>query len=434
MSGFAMNFTVIENTVTMVFRTLRHTAIWISICWIALSTDVLAQTNTSPETAKPFNVRIEIDMRAEIAAKRFDPTKDSVGLRGASPPLSWNETMRAAATGDDKYVLELTFSRATTTTQPLQYKFKIDSPSRELSDGWESDRNRVFVFHSANQTVSRAFNSPPENIVLQRTGRIDRITTGSWPASKFVEPREVQIWLPPGYENEGSRRYPVLYLHDGQNVFDADASGAEWQFDETTQRLVQSGAIAPIIIVAVNNISARRHEYAPTSVLQPNAPLNERHVGGGAVKYARFLVEELKPMIDTRYRTQRDAKHTAVGGSSLGGLLSMWLLLHHGDVFGAGLVVSPSIWWDSQFIVRDIAVAALGAKERPKIWLDMGGRESSRALNDARQLRDALHKRGWNQATLAYLEQMEGTHDEASWAMRVEPMLRFLYGTPVINR
>jgi predicted alpha/beta superfamily hydrolase len=301
---------------------------------------------------------------------------------------------------------------------------------------------------SARQTVSRKFNAPPEPIALQRIGRIDRlsVTSSDTPTSsvsppamsgasagfvsKHVSPRGVQVWLPPSYEREPNRRFPVLYLHDGQAVFDAAMAGAEWQVDEAAQRMIERGEIAPFIMVAVDNTQRRFDEYTPTRTRMPaerTGTGRAEDVGGGAPAYARFLVEELKPEIDRRYRTLAAREHTSVGGASLGGLLSLWLALHHADTFGAALVVSPSVWWDDRFVLRDVARATIRAERRAKLWLDMGANESATAIPNVRLLRDALRERGWRDADLRYTEDPDGSHDEASWALRVPDMLRYLY-------
>lgn len=375
-------------------------------------------------------VRFEIDMRAQIAAGRFDPRKDGVGLRGASPPLSWSQSLMAEPLGEGRYRVDVAFERPPGGGQPLQYKFRVERPGLGPNEGWEEGRNRTLLLRVPSQTVARAFDSPPEPVPAERTGRIDRIAPVP---SKHVAPREVQVWLPPGYEQNGARRYPVLYMHDGQAMFDAEATGAEWQLDETAQHLITTGAIEPLIVVAVANSRDRMDEYTPTASLlsaeRTGLPV-ARRMGGGAARYAEYLIRELKPMIDRRYRTRPDPENTATGGSSLAGLLSLWLALHHHDVFGAALVVSPSVWWDHKFVLRDAAAAPLPAPGRPRLWLDIGTEEGAEALPVMRDLRDTLLKRGWRDASLRYLEVPGSTHDEASWALRVEGMLRFLYAKP----
>lgn len=442
------------------------------------SSVAVAQSNASRIIRE---VTFEIDLRDEIAAGRFDVARDRVGLRGAGKPLAWdrsreavpvvassdsnsagassaasiarntntvgNATVQSSSSGLYRAVVR--FDRPAEGGQLLQYKWKIDRPGASGNDGWEDGRNRTLALEVPQQTVSRKFNAPPEPIPLQRTGRIDRFEVISLDqqsaaatsiksspsaaptlASKHVSPRGVQVWLPPSYESEPQRRFPVLYVHDGQAVFDAAMAGAEWQMDEAAQRMILRGEIAPFIIVAVDNTERRFDEYTPTRARLPTERVRSgsaTEMGGGAPTYARFLVEELKPEIDRRYRTLASREHTSVGGASLGGLLSLWLALHHADTFGAALVVSPSVWWDDRAALRDVAQVLIAPSKRAKLWLDIGANETPTAVPNTRALRDALRARGWSDADLRYTEDEHGSHDEASWALRVPGMLRFLY-------
>jgi predicted alpha/beta superfamily hydrolase len=192
--------------------------------------------------------------------------------------------------------------------------------------------------------------------------------------------------------------------------------------DEAAQRGVLAGEVAPLIVVAVSSGETRIKDYTPVPGDMPDA----KAVGGGAPAYGRYLTQELKPLIDARYRTQAARESTAVGGSSMGGLVSMWLLLAHGDTFGAGLVVSPSVWWADKDILQQVQTRAPG-KPAPRIWLDMGTEEGSSMLRNARRLREALTAAGWPSQ---YLEKQGAAHDEAAWAQRFPEMLRFLQALP----
>jgi predicted alpha/beta superfamily hydrolase len=239
--------------------------------------------------------------------------------------------------------------------------------------------------------------------------------------------RTVIVYLPPGYEaaENRSQRYPVLYLQDGQNVFDGATSfihGKEWRVDETAESLIRAGKIEPLIIVAIYNGGAERgDEYTPTRDARFNGGM-----GGRADEYGKMLVEELKPFIDRTYRTRREAEFTGLGGSSFGGLVTMYLGLRHADTFRRLAVVSPSVWWDGRYLLK----AVRDVKPRPplKLWLDIGTREGKRAVADARALRDALVTKGWTlDRDLSYMEAEGGVHDEEAWSRRVEPILKFLY-------
>ena len=241
-------------------------------------------------------------------------------------------------------------------------------------------------------------------------------------ASSFLpDPRDVTVYLPPGYDT-GDARYPVLYLHDGQNLFDpqlAFKKGEHWRVGETATALIDAGRIPPLIIVGIANTGARRlHEYTPSH--------DRRRGGGGADAYARLLIEELKPFIEARYRTLVDAHHTGLGGSSLGGLVSLYVGLKHPDVFSRLAVMSPSVWWDRRVILRHVR----DARPKPplRLWVDIGTREGYYHVENTRLLKAGLIKNGWIEGDdLHYEEVPGGTHSEGAWAERFGRMLVFNY-------
>ena len=235
------------------------------------------------------------------------------------------------------------------------------------------------------------------------------------------------VYLPVGYSRFSRRRYPVLYLQDGQNVFDAATSfaGVEWGVDETAQRLIRRKLIEPPIIVAIANTGEDRiHEYAPTPGVIDSSAKRKKRSKGLARKYGRFLIDELKPYIDKKYRTKPEAEFTGLGGSSLGGLLTLSLGLWLPNVFTRLIVMSPSIWWDDCVIYR--MVEDVDPKPPLKIWLDTGTNEPG--WERARGLRDRLVEKGWRLNDDLIYSEFEGSdHSEGAWAMRVDPALRFLF-------
>ena len=241
--------------------------------------------------------------------------------------------------------------------------------------------------------------------------------------------RDILVYLPPGYDRETKRRYPVLYLHDGQNLFDGATSfipGKEWHADEAAQSLIAAGKVEPLIMVGIYNAGRLRvDEYTPTRSAQYNA-------GGKADLYGRMIVEELKPFIDRNYRTKRGAADTGLGGSSLGGLVTLHLGLKYPKTFGKLAVVSPSVWWDDRMIVQ--RVRELKRKPTQRIWLDMGTDEASDPkrnesfIADARLLRDALMEKGWKPGhDLKYGEVEGAKHSEDAWAAQFPQMLEYLF-------
>jgi predicted alpha/beta superfamily hydrolase len=235
--------------------------------------------------------------------------------------------------------------------------------------------------------------------------------------------RNLTIYLPPGYESSTERRYPVLYLHDGQNLFDPDAAfkkGEHWRVGETATALIEAALIPPLIIVGIDNAGPKRlHEYTPTH--------DRRRGGGGADAYGRMLVNELKPFVDRQYRTLSEPASTGLGGSSLGGLVSLYLGLKYPAVFGRLAVMSPSVWWDRRSILRNVRDAR--PKPRLRIWVDIGSREGRYHVDNAQLLRVGLIRSGWVEGDDLHYEEVAGaTHSEGAWAARFERVLQFLFG------
>jgi predicted alpha/beta superfamily hydrolase len=243
--------------------------------------------------------------------------------------------------------------------------------------------------------------------------------------------RDVLVYLPPGYETTKRKRYPVLYLHDGQNLFDGATSfipGQEWQVDETAQAMITAGKIQPLIIVGIYNTGMDRvNEYTPVQD-------SKYKLGGKADLYGRMIVEEVKPFIDSNYRTLETADFTGLGGSSLGGLGSLYLGLKYPHVFGKLAIVSPSVWFGDRFILHYVK----GLRKRPDlhIWLDIGtkeGRDAAEAeatVANVRLLRDALVEKGWRlEKDLSYFEADGAEHSERAWAERLGRILQFLFPT-----
>jgi predicted alpha/beta superfamily hydrolase len=250
-----------------------------------------------------------------------------------------------------------------------------------------------------------------------------------FPSGILRNHRDVIVYLPPDYDVDKRKKYPILYLQDGQNLFDGTTSftyGQEWRVDETAQSLIEAGKIEPLIIVGIYNAGHERtDEYTPTHDAK-------RKTGGKAELYGRMLIDELKPFIDANYRTLNHARHTGLGGSSLGGLVSLYLGLKHPEVFSRLAVVSPSVWFDDKTIVR--YVEALTKRPNVRIWLDTGTKEggsaeeSQETVANARLLLGTLIRKGWKLGRdLIYFEKDDAEHNENAWAARVEPMLQFLF-------
>jgi predicted alpha/beta superfamily hydrolase len=241
--------------------------------------------------------------------------------------------------------------------------------------------------------------------------------------SKFLRnQRSLVVYVPPGYDELPQRRFPVLYLHDGQNLFDGSTSyvqGQDWHVGPTADAEIHAGRVEPLIIVGIYNTGkARIREYTPTRV--------PRLGGGRADRYGRFLLEEVMPFMRREYRVQEGPWRTGIGGSSLGGLVSLYLGMSRSDVFGKIAALSPSVWWNQRVIHKFAASVPLHS--HPLIWLDIGTREGPRIVEDVERYRDVLLQRGWQYQRDLHYERVEGAeHNELAWAQRVAPFLRFLY-------
>ena len=237
------------------------------------------------------------------------------------------------------------------------------------------------------------------------------------------DPRDLIVYLPPGYDASPERSYPILYLHDGQNLFDpatAFIKGRTWQVRESADAAIEAGEVEPLIIVGIYNTGDRRlAEYTHERDWQMG--------GGEADSYGALITKELMPWFADRYRVKAGREHTGIGGSSLGGLVSLYLGLKYPEVFGRLAVLSPSVWWNHKSILGVLDESAPGLQHKPRIWLDVGDHEGRMTLRDTELLARRLKANGWNDASLHFERVHGGTHDEGSWAGRVGPLLRFLF-------
>jgi predicted alpha/beta superfamily hydrolase len=237
-------------------------------------------------------------------------------------------------------------------------------------------------------------------------------------ASHGLKPRDVAVWLPPDYDADPTRRYPVLYMHDGQNCFDPQtaAFGQAWHIDAEATRLIRTGAIEPLLVVAVWNTPDRRLEYGADPTL--------------STAYVQFVCRTLKPLIDATYRTKPEAAHTAVMGSSMGGLIAFVMAWDHPEMFSKAACLSPA------FGHGDILARVAAAPDGPKsirVYLDNGGVGLEATLQPGcDQMRALLRTQGYQEGVqLEWFHEATAAHHEQAWAARVWRPLTFLFGTRV---
>jgi predicted alpha/beta superfamily hydrolase len=248
----------------------------------------------------------------------------------------------------------------------------------------------------------------------------------------FRNTRFLRVWLPPGYDDPANAElhYPVLYLNDGQNLFEASTSftGVEWQVDETGDRLIREGLVPPVIIVGIDNGGKDRiREYMPHRSLQPMM----LRVQG--TRYPAFLFKEVIPFMVRNYRVANGPENMGLGGSSLGALIALYTAAVRPGAIGRLLLESPSLWASNRQLIR----LSRGVKRWPeRVYLATGTAEAGRKdkdqsmVDDVRELAAILRRRGLDDRRLRLVVEDGATHHESAWAHRFPQAFAFLLGNP----
>jgi enterochelin esterase-like enzyme len=246
----------------------------------------------------------------------------------------------------------------------------------------------------------------------------------------FRNTRFLRVWLPPGYEaaENADRHYPVLYLNDGQNLFETATAfaGVEWQVDETADRLIREGAVPPLIVVGIDNTGKERlREYMPHRSLHP------RMLRVQGKHYPDFLMKEVMPFVEQNYRVATRPEDTGLGGSSLGALISLYTAIARPGIFGRLLLESPSLWASNRQLIKE-SRSVTNWPER--IFLAAGTAEGGRAelsrtvVDDVRELAAILRRAVLSEKRLRLVIKEGAGHTEAAWAERFPEALQFLFG------
>jgi predicted alpha/beta superfamily hydrolase len=266
---------------------------------------------------------------------------------------------------------------------------------------------------------------------------IKRTFKSLWSAARRNR-RDVDVYLPPSY-SAGRDRYPVVYMQDGQNLSDPETAFAgTWDLDATLERLAASG-IEAIVVGVHHSGDGRLVDYSPFP--------DRRHGGGEADAYLDFVVDVVKPRIDRLFRTRHERDATAIAGSSMGGLVSLYAYFRYPSVFGRAAAMSPSLWFGQGAVLDFIAEARM--PPRGRLYVDVGTHEGTGTLRDVRRLGRLLVRKGFardrrgrrarpmvqgrdrrmrleGKPRLRYVEDTAGRHTEAAWARRLGPALEFL--------
>ncbi|HOW97370.1 MAG TPA: alpha/beta hydrolase-fold protein [Kiritimatiellia bacterium] len=323
---------------------------------------------------------------------------------------SWNPSaVPLQKRADGFWVLKVPVETGST----LEYKFTLGSWDTEAlaADGSVPPNHvlRVGGDTTVREVVTR-WPTPRDPAAPKYTGTVEY---HAGMAGEGILPRDVLVWLPPSYATDPERRYPVLYMHDGQQVFDPATSthGADWGVDETATRLIAEGRLQEIIVVAATCTSNRFPEYSETEA-------------GSA--FRRFLARDLKAFIDAKYRTMPDRAHTAVMGSSMGGRVSFLLAWEYPDVYSMAGCLSPS------FSDETLALARAKQEDPPAVrfYMDNGGIGLEERLQTGiDQMLPLLQDMGFEQGdNLVWFRDIAAEHNEAAWAKRVWMPLLYFFG------
>ena len=322
-------------------------------------------------------------------------------LRGSSAPLTWNAGTALASTASDTYTFTVTG-----VTAALQVKPLLDDATWSLGPNYNVAPGATVDiyprFTTTNGSWSRAYDF---------TSTVLGNTRGIW------------IYLPPTYLENTDARMPVVYMHDGQNLFDPKAAfgGNAWNVGQTMDAGANDGSIAEAIVIGVENTADRINEYTPVA--------DPTYGGGKGDSYLTMLITELKPKIDGSLRTLPDRDHTAMLGSSLGGLISAYAGVTHADTYGIIGVMSPSTWWDNTWLIPEVGTTK--ATPRPdRVYVDSGNAgDSNDDVTNTAALAAEYRTIGYkDNATLDYLVQAGGQHNEIYWAERLPGAMAFLLG------
>ncbi len=288
----------------------------------------------------------------------------------------------------------------------VEYKYTLGSWEHEGAKEDGTPLSNLSANLQRDTIIQNTIDNWTKNTQNQTTEHHITGTVQYYPAmkGKGIKDRDVAVWLPPDYDSSGKTRYPVLYLQDGQNVFDpaTSAFGVEWKVDETCDSLIKAGTIAPLIVVGIYNTQDRSFDYAP---------------GPKGEAYMTFVIKQLKPFIDASYATNKDKAQTFVGGSSLGGLISFMLVWQHPDIFSKAICLSPAFKINKLDYVKNVT-SYRGKKKLISFYIANGGVGLDAQLQPGvNAMLAALQKRGYEEGNeVKYVNDIRANHSEASWA------------------
>jgi len=366
-----------------------------------------------------FNISILSQQTAEIRFRVISknlPNSTNIFISGNDEKLgSWNSGLiPLEQTSDSTWerlfkfkvgsVLEFKFTKGSWKTEALDEYGNI--PQNHALDVENDTTLSFFISEWNNGQTETDFSG-------QITGKVNYLKKVEF---EGLEPRDVIVWMPPGYEENNEKHYPVLYMHDGQNLFDPETAFMEidWQMDEAADSLISNKIIEPLLIVGVYNTQNRSDEYSPSFTGE---------------LYMKFIVDKLKPMIDSIYRTKRGRNFTAVGGSSMGGLISFMLAWNYPNIFSKAACFSPAFMYHN-FDYTTVVKNPTQNKNSIKFYIDNGGVGLEKTLRPGIELMvSELKNKGYKlNEDLFVVIDSSAQHNEEAWAKRVPNMLKLFFG------
>jgi predicted alpha/beta superfamily hydrolase len=372
----------------------------------ALVCTVILSHSNSQVPARPFQIKFRV-----IAPSL--PDDSSIFICGSIPQLaSWDPgKLRMIPEGNHKW----SYTIVSETAFPVEYKYTLGSWDREGTNS-KGDPLPNFIIKvrcdtTITDTVKGWLNRGPHVIRGQITGsvRYHKQLNG-----KGIPARDLIVWLPPGYEIDKNRRYPVIYMHDGQNLFDPSTSsfGVDWKMDETCDSLIRNRIICPVIIAGIYNSANRMTEYTP---------------GNTGEDYMDFIVKIVKPLIDSTYRTMPGRRYSFVGGSSAGGTISFMLVWRYSEIFSKAFCLSPAFKIQNIDVVKDISGYS-GRKKKVEFYIDNGGVGLEERLQPGvDEMVKTLELKGYRRGKDLFLvREPQAQHNETAWAKRMPEALKMM--------
>ena len=346
------------------------------------------------------------------------PMDTTVYITGSHAKLgNWHPSrVTMQSTSDHQWIYTFTLEKP----QTLEYKYTLGSWHREGADATGTPLKNFSLKVDKSIVQEDRVSFWTKRQYRMRHGQITgKVRYHLKMKGEGIPDRDIIVWLPPGYD-ESLQRYPVLYMHDGQNIVDPKTSafGVDWQVDETCTRLIKSGAIEPLIVVGIYNTRSRGLEYYP---------------GPKGTAYQKFIIEELKPFIDATYRTKPGRDSTFTGGSSAGGICAFMLVWEYSQVFSKAICMSPAFQFENRGGKRSIDyVKTVRESSRPSgkvyFYIDNGGIGLEENLQPGvDDMLAALKEKGFDEKKdYLWVHAPEARHTESAWAKRFPQAIQAL--------